>query len=97
MFQKPDRIKSTVFTLLSRSNQLKFPRIGLVIPKKYIKYSHERNWIKRHARETFRIYQHSLLFLDFVLIVHSKKVLYLENKILIKELQKLWKNHFKWQ
>lgn len=75
-------------------NQLEYPRIGLSISKKYVKYAHERNRIKRYARETFRMNQHNLLHLDFVLTVYSTAVLYLNNNNLIKEFEKLWHHYW---
>ncbi|URJ25108.1 ribonuclease P protein component [Candidatus Blochmannia ocreatus (nom. nud.)] len=94
VFQKPTCIKSIGITLFSRSNNLGYPRIGLTISKKYIKLSHERNRIKRHMRETFRTNQHKLSSNDFILVINSKKIIYLKNHALIKELQKLWNRHF---
>ncbi|URJ26174.1 ribonuclease P protein component [Blochmannia endosymbiont of Camponotus modoc] len=93
VFQKPERIKTTGITLFSRSNRLGYPRIGLAISKKYVKYAHERNRIKRHIRETFRTYQHNLLAKDFVLTIHSKEIIHYKNKTLIQELEKLWYHH----
>ncbi|WP_159714971.1 ribonuclease P protein component [Blochmannia endosymbiont of Camponotus nipponensis] len=95
VFQKPERIKTTKITLLSRPNHLGYPRIGLAISKKYIKYAHERNKIKRHMRETFRAYQHNLSAKDFVLTIRSKDIIYLTNNALIKELEKLWYHHLR--
>lgn len=94
VFQQPTRIKNTGIILFSRINELKYPRIGLVISKKYVKHAHERNRIKRHMRETFRINQHHLSSSDFILTLYSKEILYLKNYLLIKELQKLWYHHF---
>lgn len=94
VFQQPQKIKNTGMILFSRLNQLQYPRIGLTISKKYIKKAHDRNRIKRHIRETFRINQHNLSFSDFILTLYSKEILYLKNYLLIKELQKLWHHHF---
>ncbi|URJ24463.1 ribonuclease P protein component [Candidatus Blochmanniella camponoti] len=93
VFQKPERVKTTGITLFSRSNRLGYPRIGLAISKKYVKYAHERNRIKRHIRETFRTYQHNLLAKDFVLTIRSKEIIHCKNKTLIQELEKLWYHH----
>lgn len=94
VFRCSKYIKVTGITLFSCPNQLGYPRIGLSISKKYIKYAHERNRIKRYARETFRIHQHNLLTLDFVLTVHSKHILYLKENNLIKEMEKLWHHYW---
>ncbi|ADV33427.1 ribonuclease P protein component [Candidatus Blochmanniella vafra str. BVAF] len=93
VFKAKKIIKSNGILLFSRPNQLGFPRIGLAISKKYINRAHDRNTIKRHARETFRILQHNLLNLDFVLTIYSKKILYLKHNNLNEEFKKLWKQH----
>lgn len=94
VFQQPKRIKTTGIFLFSRTNLLKYPRIGLAISKKHIKHAHERNRIKRYMRETFRINQYNLLPSDFIFTVYSKEILYLTNYSLIQELDKLWYQHF---
>lgn len=90
VFKKSNCVKVIGMTVFSRLNNLGYPRIGLAISKKYVKRAHERNRIKRYARETFRVYQNNLLNLDFVLTVHSKDTFYLEGKNLIREFEKLW-------
>ncbi|URJ29775.1 ribonuclease P protein component [Blochmannia endosymbiont of Camponotus sp.] len=93
VFKNPERIKTTGITLFSRPNQLGYPRIGLAVSKKYVKHAYERNRIKRHMRETFRINQHNLLSKDFVLTINSKEIIRFKNNALIKELEKLWYHH----
>lgn len=93
VFKQSKRISVVGVTLFSRVNQFGYPRIGLAISKKYVKYAHERNRIKRYARETFRTYQHNLPNLDFVITVHSKNIVYLKNIDLIREFKKLWDYH----
>lgn len=94
VFQKAVFVKIIGITLFSCPNELGYPRIGLAISKKYVKYAHERNRIKRYTRETFRINQHNLLASDFVLTINSKDILYLNNRYLIKELEKLWHRYW---
>lgn len=94
VFQHAKCIRINGMSLFNCPNQLEYPRLGLAISKKYIKCAHERNRIKRCARETFRMNQHNLSDLDFVLTVNSKSILYLKNDILIKEFEKLW--HYYW-
>lgn len=59
------------------NNNLKFPRIGISISKKYIKLAHERNKIKRIIRENFRLNQKKINCFDFLIkikksIKHNK-------------------------
>ncbi|ACY86383.1 RNase P protein component [Edwardsiella piscicida] len=73
-------------------NSLGYPRIGLTVAKKHVKRAHERNRIKRLTRESFRLRQHSLPAMDFVVIV-KKGVQELDNRALTEMLEKLWRRH----
>lgn len=76
--------------LLARNNDLDHPRLGLVIGKKSVKLSVERNRLKRLMRESFRLNQDSLVGWDIV-IVARKGLGDVENPELIQHLGKLWK------
>ncbi|EMD98158.1 MULTISPECIES: ribonuclease P protein component [Stutzerimonas stutzeri subgroup] len=76
--------------LLARENDLQHPRLGLVIGKKSVKLSVERNRIKRQIRETFRHHQSDLVGWDIV-IVARKGLADLDNPELAKQFAKLWK------
>ena len=76
--------------LLARDNDLDHPRLGLVIGKKSVKLSVERNRLKRQIRESFRLNQDSLVGWDIV-IVARKGLGDLDNSELVLQLGKLWK------
>ncbi len=76
--------------LLARNNDLEHSRLGLVIGKKSVKLSVERNRIKRVVRETFRLNQDDLVGWDIV-IVARKGLGDLDNPELIQQFGKLWK------
>ena len=76
--------------LLVRENELPHPRIGLVIGKKSVKLSVERNRIKRQLRETFRLHQAELTGWDIVVIAR-KGLADLDNPELAKQFAKLWR------
>ncbi len=76
--------------LLARENDLLHPRLGLVIGKKSVKLSVERNRIKRQLRETFRHHQLELAGWDIVIIAR-KGLADLDNPELAKQFAKLWK------
>jgi ribonuclease P protein component len=76
--------------LLVRENGLPHPRIGLVIGKKSVKLSVERNRIKRQLRETFRLHQMDLTGWDIVVIAR-KGLADLDNPELAKQFAKLWR------
>lgn len=78
--------------LLGRMNTLGHPRLGLTIAKKNVKRAHERNRLKRLTRESFRLRQHELPSMDFVLIAR-KGVAELDNKAYREMLEKLWRRH----
>lgn len=67
----PIRASHHHLLILSRSNQLSNPRLGLVIAKKHIRLAVQRNRVKRILRETFRQQQTSLGNLDIVVLARS--------------------------
>ena len=76
--------------LLARDNQLDHPRLGLVIGKKSVKLSVERNRLKRQIRESYRLNQEVLNGWDIV-IVARKGLGDLDNPELAQQFGKLWK------
>lgn len=68
VFAQPVKSSDKYFTLLAIRNQLDHPRLGLAIAKKVIKRAVDRNTLKRLARESFRLRQHSLTALDIVVL-----------------------------
>ena len=76
--------------ILARDNGLDHPRLGLVIGKKSVKLSVERNRIKRQIRESFRLNQIPLTGLDIV-VVARKGLADLDNEELREQFGKLWK------
>lgn len=92
VFQQPKKTGILKITILSRLNGLNHPRIGFAISKKNVKGAHERNRIKRLTRESFRLRQHELPAVDFVVIA-KKGASKLDNDSLAKILEKLWHHH----
>jgi ribonuclease P protein component len=88
VFQRPIRISSSKITIFSRLNVLDHPRIGMAIAKKHVKTSPERNRIKRLVRESFRLHQHKLLSMDYVILV-KKGVININNESLSEVLERL--------
>ncbi len=76
--------------LLVRENDLPHPRLGLVIGKKSVKLSVERNRIKRQLRETFRLHQMELAGWD-VVVIARKGLADVDNSELARQFNKLWK------
>jgi ribonuclease P protein component len=50
--------------------------LGLIIPKKKLKFAHDRNYAKRLNREYFRIYRHGLIRFEVCVLVsrHAKSL-----------------------
>lgn len=58
VFADPVRVSRNGVVVLGCRNELGFARLGLAVAKRHLRRAHERNRIKRLARETFR--QHAL-------------------------------------
>jgi ribonuclease P protein component len=76
--------------LLARANDFDHPRLGLVIGKKSVKLSVERNRLKRLIRDSFRLNQELLAGMDIV-VVARKGLGDLDNPELHLQFGKLWK------
>ncbi|MDO4223055.1 MAG: ribonuclease P protein component [Acinetobacter sp.] len=56
------------FLCLAKLTTLPQSRLGLVVAKKKVRRAHERNRVKRLARESFRLFKHYPYALDIVLM-----------------------------
>lgn len=92
VFQKPKQVSTLQITFFGRMNKLGHPRIGFIIAKKQVRRSHDRNRIRRLIRESFRLHQHQLLSMDFVVLA-KKGAVELNNIVLAKMLEKLWNRY----
>ncbi|MDF7667244.1 ribonuclease P protein component [Orbaceae bacterium ESL0727] len=88
VFQESVRAGSPYLTLVTRVNNLAHPRLGFAIAKKQIKRAHERNRIKRIAKEYFRQRQLTLPAVDFIVMAKTT-VIELDNAQLVATLDKL--------
>ncbi|MCV2528793.1 MAG: ribonuclease P protein component [Candidatus Lightella neohaematopini] len=57
------------FTVIGCINNLNYSRIGIIVPKKNIRYSFQRNKMKRLVREYFRLNKHKFFFMDYIILV----------------------------
>jgi len=50
--------------------------LGLIVPKKKLKFAHDRNYAKRLNREYFRIYRHGLVSFEVCVLLsrHAKSL-----------------------
>jgi len=74
---------------LAKPNLLKTPRLGLVIGKKNLPLSIQRNRVKRLLRTSFRLNQELLVGLDIVILARSNMAS-LENQQITEIIQGLW-------
>ena len=91
VFDSPSgKVPGKNLLLLARENGLEHPRLGLVIGKKSVKLSVQRNRLKRLMRDSFRLHQQLLAGWDIV-IVARKGLGDVENPELHQHFGKLWK------
>jgi len=89
VFDKRKKITQNSIAVFFCGNELGHPRLGIVITKKNVSLSVQRNKIKRIVREGFRINQDSIKGFDVVVFPYkgSEKI---TNKELRLCLEKLW-------
>ena len=91
VFAKAERFGNRSFTVLARENGLDHPRLGLAISKKCAKRAVDRNRIKRHFRESFRLNQHKLPSVDIIAMCKPSALL-LDNAKMREQIESQW--HF---
>jgi len=89
VFAKAERFGNRSFTVLARENGLDHPRLGLAISKKCAKRAVDRNRIKRHFRESFRLNQHKLPSVDIIAMC-KPSVLSLDSLEMRKQIDSQW-------
>jgi ribonuclease P protein component len=89
VFNNAKRSTDRYFTVLAVCNNLHHPRLGLAIAKKNIKKAVSRNVLKRVSRESFRLHQHDLGNIDFVVLAR-RDAANADLAILRKSLEKHW-------
>ena len=90
VFKDPIRVASPLFTILCKANTSNHPRLGLTVAKKRAKLATQRNRIKRCARDSFRLHQHTLPAVDLVLMVKGD-ISHADNAELHEQLERLWR------
>ena len=89
VFDKAVRSSDPYFTVLARSNDFDYPRLGLAISKKRAKLAVTRNRLKRLIRESFRVKQQGLFAADYIVLAGNKSSK-ATNSELIHSLDKHW-------
>ena len=89
VFDRPNRSGSKTFVLLSRANTVGYPRLGMVVAKRKVRRSVDRNRVKRMIRESFRTHKHALPAEDYVVILRQPAGR-IQQDILRQQLIGLW-------
>ncbi len=55
VFKHGCRFRQDMFTVLKRATHRKYGRLGIIIPKKIVRFSTQRHYLKRVIRESFRL------------------------------------------
>jgi ribonuclease P protein component len=66
------KVSHRYLLILATPNELQRPRLGLVIGKKNVRLAVQRNRLKRHIRESFRLKQHNLPNIDAIVLARSQ-------------------------
>jgi len=90
VFKQAKRSGDRFFTVLYCRNELGYPRLGLAIAKKRIRYAVARNRLKRIIRDSFRHAKNQLLGVDIVIMARDQTEQAL-NKELFASLEKHWR------
>lgn len=89
------------FLFLAKCTEQPKSRLGIVVAKKKVRRAHERNRIKRIARESFRLHQQDLDLLDIVVMPKvgidavPNNELHQQLDVAWQKLQRLVKKHHK--
>ncbi|HGG60455.1 MAG TPA: ribonuclease P protein component [Gammaproteobacteria bacterium] len=90
VFDDARAFRHPAFTLLVRENQVGRPRLGLILAKKNVRLSVQRNRIKRLARESFRASRQRLPAVDIIFLAR-RGIDKLDNARIRQALTKQWR------
>ncbi|MEJ2398279.1 MAG: ribonuclease P protein component [Gammaproteobacteria bacterium] len=91
VFARARRSSDEYFVVLGQNNRREVARLGLAIPRKYVKSAVGRNRIKRLVRESFRQHQHAIAGLDLVVTLRGNATV-LGNQEIFRRLQTHWQD-----
>tara|TARA_R110000782_G_scaffold29363_3_gene73016 strand:- start:3444 stop:3821 length:378 start_codon:yes stop_codon:yes gene_type:complete len=83
------KVSTAELLFLARKNNLGRARLGLVIAKKNVRLSVQRNRVKRVVRETFRLHQYKLQGID-IIVLARRGLSDIDNKQLHETCNQLW-------
>lgn len=68
VFRQAKRAGGGGLTILTVENSVGYPRLGLAIAKKHLKFAHQRNRLKRIIRESFSKHNGDFANIDIVVL-----------------------------
>jgi len=89
VFRKGRRSTDELFKVIAVHANSKFPRLGMVVAKRYIAHAVKRNRVKRIIRESFRSHHGQLEGLDVIVMAREGCAEHL-NRDLFVSLEKHW-------
>jgi ribonuclease P protein component len=72
LFRTARRLTIEFCSIYYCDNNLEYPRLGVIVPKKNVNRATQRNYLKRIVREFFRLNQNQLKPVDLLVIVNEK-------------------------
>ena len=91
VFDQADiKVSRPQLLVLAKHNAVGHPRLGLIIAKKNVRLANQRNHVKRHAREQFRLLQHTLPAIDAIVLAR-RGVNTLSNHELSQLMSSVWR------
>lgn len=91
VFESPISIRSPFFTLLAHPTSNSWPRLGVIVAKRFLKKAVDRNRVRRLIRESFRLNQQHLAGLDIVVLLRCNCAAE-PNGVLYNCLRKQWQD-----
>lgn len=59
--------------IYAKPNKINYPRLGLIVAKKVARRAVDRNRVKRHLRESFRVNRHNHLTLNMDWVIRLRR------------------------
>ena len=88
VFKENERARTDTLLVMARPNALGYARLGMIIAKRLLPRSVDRNRVKRCVRETFRGQRQDLPPCDFVVRLVAKPVAQIEVRDLARTLMR---------
>lgn len=89
VFVNPNKFTYKYLLICYRPNQSGYAKLGIMLPKRFVKRAVDRNGIRRVIRESFRLNKEKLKSLDIVITIRSEWGA-LDKKALRHDIGSIW-------